>query len=62
MGVTNRLMPRWMEIKTEKSKPADLFKSIECFSMIFVSVSEYCLGFIFVLLKNKYSKSNISLE
>ena len=29
MGVTNRLMPRWMEIKTEKSKPADLFKSIE---------------------------------
>ena len=29
MGVTNRLMPRWMEIKTEKSKPTDLFKSIE---------------------------------
>ena len=29
MGVTNKLMPRWMEIKTGKSKPVDLFKSVE---------------------------------
>ena len=29
MDVTSKLMPRWMEIKTEKSKPIDLFKSIE---------------------------------
>ena len=29
MDVTSRLMPRWMEIKTFKQKPVDLFKSIE---------------------------------
>ena len=29
MDVTSKLMPRWMEIKTDKSKPIDLFKSIE---------------------------------
>ena len=29
MDVTSKLMPRWMEIKTEKSKPIDLFKSTE---------------------------------
>ena len=29
MEVTSKLMPRWMEIKTENSKPIDLFKSVE---------------------------------
>ena len=29
MDVTSKLMPRWMEIKTLKQKPIDLFKSIE---------------------------------
>ena len=29
MDVTSKLMPRWMEIKTEKAKPIDLFKSVE---------------------------------
>ena len=29
MDVTSKLMPRWMEIKTEKTKPKELFKSIE---------------------------------